>query len=54
MKVFSEKFQIPLALSTSMAMYKEQDWMAGGRLWSLDGGGTLILDKISKQNAGRL
>jgi uncharacterized protein len=45
MKVFSEKFQIPLALRTSMAMYKEQDWMVNFPLYAV---GREMVEKLDR------
>jgi uncharacterized protein len=44
LKVFSEKFQIPLALRTSMAMYKEQDWMVNFPLYAV---GREMVERVS-------
>jgi uncharacterized protein len=35
LKVFSEKFRIPLSLRTSMAQYREQDWMVNFPLYAV-------------------
>jgi hypothetical protein len=45
LKVFSEKFHIPLALRTSMAMYKEQGWMVNFPLYAV---GREMVEKLDR------